>query len=306
LGCNGKRYESYRAESQGNHLDSEKALQNYYFHGHFILSSLKGSEQLSYDAREEVRITVRLLYALQAEYRSRDRPNVARGGQNSPLYVYPTVTINRFASTLFKSYATMYESVLLSKHIGHLDEDEEKTLLTWGQLLQNCTGSANMQRNWGSRNNFLLMQKSMKEWGFAWTPVSLINWPVGTIQPSIISRFPNMNVVLKEHFPGQETKQLMIQDFLADIKAVIDACLTLSFTDGDQWVDLTLFCHWLAMQILRRYYQEVWTETYKSKYTWKGKREYIRDLGREHTEDEIKKRFVVGRHGKGVPLHARC
>jgi hypothetical protein len=99
---------------------------------------------------------------------------------------------------------------------------------------------------------------------------------------------------------------MMIQDFLSDIQAVIDACTLLSFTDPDECDKLGLLCCWLGTRIFRQYVKEVWTETYKSKWTWKGKKAYIRNLQRDYTDDDIKKKFVVGRDGKGVPLHASC
>jgi hypothetical protein len=277
-------------------INHSSELKSYQFFGKAVLEALRTNMQWgTWPAREEYRMTLKLLGAVEDEWETRGSPTLRNLNtpQTVPFYVHPTQVVNEFIKSLVMSYGVVYESVLLQRELGDLTRGGAKLICMWGSLLKTCLGSSLLEREDFLRSEALMMKESIGQWGFAWIPTYLIDWKRHEFRSGISGAFLPIDVIVAKHFPRNKPQHQQNQSYLAELAEVASAC-----AQTRNNTDRLIYIHWLGVKVIRQYTKEVWEATYQSSHTFPKKDQLRRKLIQEHGEEVYKKRYGIAKNRK--------
>ena len=110
--------------------------------GRRFMLGVRTNDDKSWGAREEHRVTLALLMAMNEEFQSRGCPEIRLSNTRMQFYVMKTNVVNRFTECVTLPYARWYQEILGMVPEGLLGSDRQKMAILLSLLVKNsysCT-----------------------------------------------------------------------------------------------------------------------------------------------------------------------
>jgi hypothetical protein len=290
--------EALRATIGAKGIDMKACRRSYNHCGRRYLLGTRMNDDRSWGVREEHRMSLKLLQAVNSELRCRGEPELRRRESRFQFYVHPTRSVNAFSEAVALPIASWYQETLGMAGEGMLGIDRQKLAILQCFLLKNSYGSALVCRHpilWdkkirrsvegeeeGEMEKIGLGLKGMIEkYGFGWMPRGLFNWEVNTFASGVAENFPFPIRRLERRYEGRKRERVTMIGILQEMDQVIGRIKILGEVEGDGEKRLFLL-RWLATRIMRQYHSDVWEGLYKSPFEFKGKES---ELERQREEE---------------------
>jgi hypothetical protein len=258
----------------------------------FVLGSRLNNDR-SWGVREEHRISLTLLQAINSELRCRGNPELRPQKDRTQFYVHSTRLVNEFSEYIALPIASWFQETLGMAPEGALGIDHQKLAILQCYLLKASYGSSLLCRHpliWEKRVRGegeeeehkigLGLKDIIKRYGFGWLPNSMFHWGANAFAPGIADQFPFPIRQLERRYQKRKGEWETTRDILQEMDQIIIRIKMLGDNDQDRKKRRTLL-RWIATRVMRQYHQDAWEGLYKSPYDFKGK-----DSERERQEAE--------------------
>jgi hypothetical protein len=287
----------------------------------FVVGSRLNRER-SWGAREEHRISLTLLQAINSELRCRGNPELRPEKDRSQFYVHPTRLVNEFSEYVALPIASWFQETLGMAPEGMLGIDHQKLAILQCYLLKASYSSSLLCRHpllWekqirgeGEEEGYKIglgLKDIIKRYGFGWLPNSMFHWGANAFAPGIADQFPFPIRQLEKRYQKRKGEWETTRGILQEMDQIIGRIKMLGDNDHDR-KKRRILLRWIATQVMRQYLQDVWEGLYKSSYEFNGKQsererqEIEETVAQINSEDEEsqpkKKRRVTKKNAKVV------
>src|SRR5216117_846359 len=118
--------EAIRATIGASKMDVRTCRASYNHCGRRFMLGVRTNDDRSWGAREEHRISLALLMAINTELQSRGNPEIRREETRTQFYVIPTWIVNKFTEYVTLPLARWYQEILGTAEEGMLGIDRQK------------------------------------------------------------------------------------------------------------------------------------------------------------------------------------
>jgi len=314
--------EALRATVGSKAVDLKTCRTSYNHSGRRFLAGSRLNRDRSWGAREEHRVSLALLQAVNSELQCRGNPELRARKNRFQFYVHPTRLVNEFSEYVALPIASWFQETLGMAPEGMLGIDRQKLAILQCYLLKASYCNSMLCRHpllWekqvrgedeeGYDKIGLGLKDVIKKYGFGWLPKHMFNWEANTFAAGIADQFPFPIRQLERRYQTRKGEWKAMREVLQEMDQMIGRIKTLGDNDEDHRECQNLL-RWVATRVMRQYHQDVWDALYKSPYEFKEKRlERLRQERQEmasavDSEDEEsppkKKRRVTKKNAKVV------
>jgi hypothetical protein len=299
--------EALRATVGAKAVDMKACRQSYNHCGRRYLLGTRMNDDRSWGVREEHRMSLKLVKAINSELHCRGDPELRRPESRFQFYVHPTKLVNTFSEVVTLPIASWYQETLGMAPEGMLGIDRQKLAILQCFLLKNSYGCSLLRQNpilwekrvWregeeGGKKIGLGLKDQIETYGFGWLPNEMFDWKSNNFVKGIAEQFPFPIRVLDKRYQCRRRERATMMGILQEMDQVIGRIQVLGNEDGERRL---FMLSWLATRVMRQYHQDVWEALYKSPFEFKGKKSE-RERQREEEmdlEDEEHRRKKKGR-----------
>jgi hypothetical protein len=291
--------EALRATIGAKPVDMNTCRQSYNHCGRRYLLGTRMNEDRSWGAREEHRMSLKLVKAIDSELCSRGYPELRRKESRFQFYVHPTRVVNAFSEMVTLPIASWFQETLGMAPEGMLGIDRQKLAILQCFLLKNCYCSALMCKHpllWDKKVRRegdedydkigLGLKDIIQKYGFGWLPNDMFNWEANTFAAGIADQYPFPIRQLEKRYERRKGERRTMMDILQEMDQVIGRIKVLGDNEADHRRRMFLL-RWISTRVMRQYHQDVWEALYKSPFEFKGKKTELERQQREGIESEI-------------------
>lgn len=195
--------EALRATMAARDVEMKRCRQSYNHCGRRYLLGSRMNEDRSWGAREEHRMTLRLVKTIDSELCSRGYPELRRKESRFQFYVHPTRVVNAFSEMVTLPMASWFQETLGMAPEGMLGVDRQKLAILQSFLLKHCYCSALLCKHpllwekWirgeGDEEGYKIgvgLKDIIEKYGFGWLPNDMFNWEGNIFAAGIADQFP--------------------------------------------------------------------------------------------------------------------
>jgi hypothetical protein len=291
--------EALRATIGAKGVDMNTCRQSYNHCGRRYLLGSRMNEDRSWAAREEHRMTLMLVDAIDSELRSREYPELRRKESRFQFYVHPTRVVNTFSEMVTLPIASWYQETLGMASEGMLGMDRQKLAILQCFLLKNIYCSALLCKHpllWekrirgeGDEEGYKIgvgLKDVIEKYGFGWLPNDMFNWEGNIFAAGIADQFPYPIRQLEKRYERRKGERKTMMDILQEMDQVIGRIKGLGDNEADHRRRMFLL-RWMATRVMRQYHEDVWEGLYKSPFEFKGKESELERQRREGMDSEM-------------------
>lgn len=290
--------EALQATVGSKEVDLKTCRQSYNHSGRRFLTGSRLNEDQSWGAREEHRVSLTLLQAINSELHCRGNPELRSRKNRFQFYVHPTTLVNEFSENVALPIASWFQETLGMAPEGMLGIDRQKLGILQCYLLKASYGNSLLCRQpllWDKRVRGddeegddkigLGLKDIIKKYGFGWLPKHLFNWEANTFAVGFADQFPFPIRQLEKRYQSKKGEWKATREVLQEMDQMIGRIKSLGDNDEDYEHGRNLL-RWVAMRMIRQYHQDVWDALYQSPYEFEGKRLERLRQERERTASE--------------------
>ena len=303
-------------------IDMKACRQSYNHCGRRYLMGARMNDDRSWGVREEHRMSLTLVQAINSELRCRGDPELRRPESRFQFYVHSTKLVNCFSEVVTLPIASWYQVTLGMAPEGMLGTDHQKLAILQSYLLKNSYGCSLVRRLpllWEKRiqrkgeeegeeeeeeeeeeeREKKVLKKGEKKgekiglglkgttqkYGFGWLPNNMFNWEANSFANGIAEHFPFPIRVLERRYNGRRKERATMMGILQEMDQMIGRIKILGDKEEDEEKRLFLL-RWLATRIMRQYHEDVWEGLYKSPFEFKGKESELERQRQVDNDDE--------------------
>ena len=291
--------EALRSVMGSKHMSMKACRTSYNHSGKRLMIALRNNDYQSYGAREEHRVTLNFLKAVTTEFEKRGNPAIRAPETRTQFYVIKTRTINMFSEVVACPIARWYQEVLGTAPEGMLGIDRQKLAVLLSYLLKSSYGSAPLERQpllWhksvlGSdgfvKEVGLGLKKTIRERGFGWLDPRIFNWTTNNFAAGIADDFPFPSSLVQRTYEKRKRQRDVMTSVLQDMDHMIGRVQLLTVNTRRERLTRLFFLDWIAIRLLKQYFQDIWNGLYQSSYEFQGKiQERVRQDKEAEAEEE--------------------
>ena len=269
--------EALRTTMGGTAVNVETCRKSFNTSGRRYVIGVRETHHQSYGAREEHRMSLKLLQEVTAELRSRGNPVLREPKTRIQFYVHPTSVINNFSEAVTLPFASWYQNTLGWSGEGTLGTDRQKLAVLQSLLLKSAYSSTLLAKHpmlWQKRVRTELegqesvneiglgLKNIIKEYGFGWLPGDIFNWKANSFAPGIADQFPFPIRSVQTQYNKRKRECGKMVSIFQEIDQVL-ARVTQR--------NIKRLSSWLGTRIMRQYHEDVAVSLYAGPYEFKGK-----------------------------------
>jgi len=291
-----KRYqEALRSTIGGKAVDINTCRQSYNHCGRRYLLASRMNYDRSWGVREEHRMSLRLVQAINSELHCRGDPELRRRESRFQFYVHPTRVVNAFSESVALPIASWYQETLGMAPEGMLGIDRQKLAILQCYLLKMSYGCSLLRqypilwekriRNIGEESHVKIglgLKDIVQKYGFGWLPGSMFNWEANSFAMGIADQFPFPIRTLEKRYQTRRDERTMMIDILQEMDQATGRIKILVENQEKR----TFLLRWLATRVMRQYHQDIWDALYKSPFDFKGKESELERQKQERMNEE--------------------
>lgn len=284
--------ESYRSIAGAVHISREACLQAFFEMVERIFNAVTLRGDSSFGVREEFRVSLNFLDALEEEWESQGRPSLRRDQSDvsRPYYAHPTPLIMKFTATSVYPYILWAEQTLASAPLGELSQDSQKMMLVISSLLKCSWGSALLSRHPlvyskgdpGKDPQGLNMKYIMHAFRYAYLPSYVFHWSSNNITHNFLKDFPTVDHIIKRRHKTRWLDHKDMQGLLVRVGHIANRLKQMSADNPLR----EFLLDFLAMIVLREYIIEVFKNIHASPYEFTNKAIPPADSESEEEDEE--------------------
>jgi hypothetical protein len=290
--------EALQATMGSKAVDMDICRQSYNHCGRRYLLGSRMNKDRSWGAREEHRMSLALVQAINAELHCRGDPELRRRKGPLPFYVHPTGVVNAFSEAVALPIASWYQETLGMAPEGMLEWTIRNSRSFNAFLLKNSyKGSMLYQHRFlwekkvrGKRGEEvekvgLGLKAIIEKYGFGWLPNNMFDWSANSFTAGVADRFPFPIRTLEKRCQSRRGERAAMMDILQDMDQTIGRIKILGDNEGDR-ARRSFMLEWLATRVMRQYHQDVWDSLYRSPFEFKGKESELERQRQEGLDEE--------------------
>ena len=276
--------EAIRATMGAKSINLRDCRTSYNHCGRRFMLGVTTNHNRSWGAREEHRVTLALLMAMNREFQSRGCSEIRKNPERrTQFHVIGTKLVNQFTKSVTLPLARWYQEVLGKAEEGMLGTDSQKLAILLSLLIKNSYSSALLSKNpsiWegkrkakkGNRPEVqgLGLKDVIKNRGFGWLSTDVFNWKSNSFAPEVANSFPYPVRSIEKRYHARAPERNTMNSILQEVDQIVGRVQSLQVKPKRRFLLL-----WLAMRIIRQYHVDVWVGLYASTYQFVRKEEEI-------------------------------
>jgi len=293
MGVDSVYREALRAAVGARVMDMKECRRSYNHCGRRFMLGVRTNDTRSWGGREEHRMTLALLMAVNAELQSRENPEIRPKETRTQFYVHRTSVVNRFIESVTLPLARWYQEVLGMAPEGTLGIDRQKLAILICLLVKNSYGGALLEkysliwekkiRRGDEREEYGLGLKDIiNKYGFGWLNAIMFDWESNNFAQGIAERFPFPVRSLEKLYQAKKSERRVMEKILQEVDQVSGRIQVLGDSAEDR-SSRKFLLWWMAMRTIKQYHDDVWVGLYESSYEFVGK---ARERERQEREEQ--------------------
>jgi hypothetical protein len=306
--------EALRATVGAKAVDLKTCRKSYNHSGRRFVTGSRLNQDRSWGAREEHRVSLALLQAINSELGCRGNPELRPRKNRFQFYVHRTKLVNAFSEYVALPIASWFQETLGMAPEGMLGIDRQKLAILQCYLLKASYSSSLLCRHpllWekrvrddedeGYHKIGLGLKDIINKYGFGWLPQHMFNWEANSFAGGFADQFPLAIRQLERRYQTRKGEWNATKEVLQEMDQMIGRIKTLG-EDGEDGEERRKLLRWVATRVMRQYHQDVWDALYKSPYEFEEKRlerlrqetqEMVSEVDSEDEESRPKKKRRV-------------
>jgi len=288
--------EALRSAVGAKAMDMKDCRTSYNHCGRRFVLGVRMNDSRSWGAREEHRMSLALLMAVNVELQSRGNPELRRTETRTQFYVHKTQVVNQFMESVTLPLARWYQEVLGMAAEGMLGIDRQKLAILLCLLVKNSYGGALLQKHgliWEKKvkrgdepeEYGLGLKDVIDEYGFGWLNPAIFDWESNNFARGIAERFPFPVRCLERRYQAKKRERKVMVELLQEVDQATGRIRLLGNSPEDR-LSRKVLIWWLAMRIIKQYHMDVWVGLYESPYEFAGKDREREKQEREEREEQ--------------------